>query len=187
MLQFLLSLADESNHDKIERLYTKYHDDMIRYSQYKFKVANTGNVNYNSEDAVQNTFTKISLYINNIDFSRNEQEIRAYIFSILNNEICNLLKEESTLELIEDSVVSNEKNLIDEICQKETFDNIVKAIESLDINYSFTLYHVICKEMTVKEISQMMGITENTVYSRLHRGLILLKKFLGGQNINANK
>ena len=37
MLQFLLTLTDESNHEKVEQLYKKYHDYFVKCAVTKFK------------------------------------------------------------------------------------------------------------------------------------------------------
>ena len=60
MLQFLLSITDESNHEKIMYLYNKYHDPMINYAVSKFKNMNRCNYAYDAEDAVQSAFVKIT-------------------------------------------------------------------------------------------------------------------------------
>ena len=64
MLQFLLTLADESEHSKIEELYNTYHADMLRYATVKFA---QGKCCQYAEDAVQNTFIKIVRYIDKLD------------------------------------------------------------------------------------------------------------------------
>ena len=70
MLQFLLTLTAESNHGKVEELYHKYHDYMMKCAVSKFKSLGRSNCVYDAEDAVQNTFMKITKHIDKIDFSR---------------------------------------------------------------------------------------------------------------------
>ena len=50
MLQFLLTLTDESNHGKIEHLYNKYHDYMMKCAVTKFKSLGRSNYTYDAED-----------------------------------------------------------------------------------------------------------------------------------------
>ena len=88
MLQFLLTLSDESNHSKIEHIYHTYHDYMMRYAVSKFQTLGRTNFKYNAEDAVQNAFMKITKYIDKIDFTRGEKDVKNYCFTILSNEIC---------------------------------------------------------------------------------------------------
>ena len=93
MLQFLLTLTDESNHEKVEQLYKKYHEYFVKCAVTKFKSLGRTNCVFDAEDAVQNTFMKITRYIYNIDFSRGERDVKNYCLSILSNEILNVLNE----------------------------------------------------------------------------------------------
>ena len=184
MLHFLLTLSDTSNHEKIEHIYYTYHDYMMKYAVSKFRSFGRTNCVYDAEDAVQSTFMKITRHIDKIDFSRGEKDIKNYCLSILCNEIYNVLngnKEE--YELLEDFSDEKEYHFIEELEIKECYAQVVKAIEALDEKYSTTLYLVYCKEKTVNEIAEMMGISVKTVYTRLTRGKQLLISSLKGAGI----
>ena len=185
MLQFLLTLTDESNHGKIEHLYNTYHDYMMRYAVSRFKSMSKTHFVYDAEDAVQNTFMKISKYIDAIDFSRGENDVKNYCFAILCNEICNVLSDnQENFEIDEEFYPEKEYNFIEELEIREKYDQVVKVIEGLDEKYSTTLYLFFCKEMTVNEIADLMGISPKTVYTRLARGRKLLLDSLKGAEIN---
>ena len=185
MLQFLLTLTDESNHGKIEHIYDTYHEYMMKCAVSKFKSMGRSNVIYDAEDAVQNAFMKIAKYIDAIDFSRDEKDVKNYCLAVLTNEICNVLNfNQENSEFDEEFLSKNEYNFIEEIEIKERFDEVVKAIEELDERYSTTLELAFCKEMTPNEIADMMGITVKTVYTRLARGKKLLLDSLKGANPN---
>ena len=175
MLVFLLTLSDESNHGKIEHIYHTYHDYMMRYAISKFQTLGRTNFLYDAEDSVQNTFLKITKYIDNINFSNGEKDVKNYCVTILNNEICRILSEnEENFENFEEFFAEKEYNFIEELQIRESYDELVKAIEALDEKYSTTIYLVFCKEMTVNEVAEIMGISTKTVYTRLARS----KKFL---------
>ena len=185
MLQFLLTLTDESNHGKIEHLYNTYHDYMMKCAFTKFKSLGRSNYVYDSEDAVQNAFMKITKYIDNIDFSRGEKDVKNYCFTILSNEISKVLSDnQENFEINEEFCPEGEYNFIEELELRENYNQVVKAIEDLDEKYSTTLYLVFCKEMTVNEIAEMMGISTKTVYTRLARGKKLLLDSLKGAKFN---
>ena len=185
MLQFLLTLSDESNHGKVEHLYKKYHDYFTKCAVNKFRSLGRTNCVFDAEDAVQNTFMKITRYIDNIDFSRGEQDIKNYCLAILSNEIRNVLNEnKENYEIDEEFCAEDEYNIIEELGMKENYAKIVKAIEGLDDKYSTTLQLYFCKEMTVNEIADLMGISPKTVYTRLARGKRLLLDSLKGAKIN---
>ena len=185
MLQFLLTLTDESNHGKIEHIYNTYHDYMMKYAVSKLQTMGRTNSVYDAEDAIQNAFMKITKYIDAIDFSRGEKDVKNYCFAILNNEICNVLHDnQEFFELDEDICAETEYNFIEELEIRENYNKIIKAIEALDEKYSTTLYLVFCREKTVNEIAEMMGISAKTVYTRLSRGKQLLLDSLKGTKIN---
>ena len=180
MLQFLLSITDESNHEKIMYLYNKYHDPMINYAVSKFKNMNRCNYVYDAEDAVQSAFVKITKHIDNINFSLEERIVKNYVYAILNNEICDLLR--NNVEFLEfDETLYDETayNFVEDFDIKQRYKEVVSAIENLDPKYSTTLTLLYCQELTVNEISATMGISAKTVYTRVCRGRKLLIEALG--------
>lgn len=185
MLQFLLTLTDESNHSKIEYIYNNYHEFMMRFAVSKFKSANRRNYFFDAEDAVQNAFMKITRYIHNIDFSSSERDIKNYVFTILSNEITNILMNCEEIDGLDEEFSEQiEYSFIEELDIKEKYSEIVKIIESLDEKYSTTLYLFYCKEMTVNEISELMGITPKTIYTRLSRGKKLILDAIKGAKVD---
>ena len=185
MLQFLLTLTDESNHGKVEHIYNTYHEYMMKYAVSKLQAAGRTNAIYDAEDAVQNSFMKIVKHIDAIDFSRGEKDVKNYCLTILCNEVCNVLRDnEEKFEFFEEFCSEKEYNYIEELEIQESYNEVVKGIEALDEKYSTTLYLIFCKEMTVNEVAEMMGLTPKTVYTRLSRGKQLLLNSLKGANIN---
>lgn len=185
MLQFLLTLTDESNHGKIEHIYNTYHDYMMRYAVSKFKNEGRTNFVYDAQDAVQNAFMKITKYIDAIDFSRGEKDVKNYCLVILCNEIYNILSDnEENYEFDEEFCSEKEYNFIEELEIRESYNEVVKAIKTLDEKYSTTLYLVFCNEKTVNQVAEMMGLSPKTVYTRLARGKQLLLDSLKGAKIN---
>lgn len=175
MLLFLYTLTDESNIKKVENIYETYYSSMIKYARIKLGSAGRQNAEYDAEDAVQSAFMKIVKYINNIDFSRDKNDVKNYCFAILNNEIVRILgEEEIVLENIENFCLEDDYNLIDQLCGREKYDQIVKCIETMDERYSTTLFLFYCKEMAAVDIADLMGIAKETVYTRLMRGRKIL-------------
>ena len=185
MLQFLLTLTDESNQGKIEHIYKTYHDYMMRYAVSKFQSLGRTYFKYDAEDAVQNAFMKITKYIDKIDFTRGEKDVKNYCFTILSNEIRKVLSDnQENFEINEEFCLEEEYTFVEELKLKENYNQVVKEIEELDEKYSTTLYLFYCKEMTVNEIAKMMGISTKTVYTRLARGKKLLLDSLKGAKFN---
>lgn len=95
MLAFLLTIAEESDQPKIKYIYDSFHDEMMRFATNRFRKAGRENYLFDAEDAVQSAFMKIVRYIDRIDFSADKKKLQNYVFSILVNEIYNILKENS--------------------------------------------------------------------------------------------
>ena len=184
MLNFLLSITDESDHSKIIYLYNTYHNDMIKLAKYRLKKSGLPNYELDSEDVVQNAFVKISKYINSINFEVSEKELRAYILSIVANETNRLLKEHRYFDDIDahEADISDE-SFFEKIEIQETYDIVIEQIKRMDEKYSITLLFYYCEEMSVKEIAGLMDISEKTVYSRLMRGKRLLLEFMGAGDL----
>ena len=183
MLQYLLTISDEYNHEKIKHIYYTYHKKMIKYAIIKLRTYNRPNAMYDAEDVVQDTFVKIVKYINNIDFSRDERDVKNYIFTMLNNEILIFLRyNDENIESFEEFIYENEYDYIEELDAQENYNKIVKAIEDLDEKYSSSLYMFFCEKMSVQEIAKIMGISPKTIYTRIARGKKLLFDSLKGVN-----
>ena len=175
MLNFLLLIADESNHAKITYIYNKFHDDMIRFARYRLKMCGIPNYYLDAEDIIQNVFMKIIKYIDNIDFSVTEKNLKVYIFSIVTNETTNFCKDHVFIDNLDEQIdlVSND-DFIEKIKIHEQYDKVIKVIERMDERYSVTLMYYYSLEMNVRDIADLMGISEKTVYTRLERGKKLL-------------
>ena len=83
MLIYLLSISDESDHGKITELYEEYYEFLLKYSINQFKYHRRTNYLYDAEDAVQNTFVRITKNIKTIDFSGGKKRVQNLIFTIL--------------------------------------------------------------------------------------------------------
>lgn len=186
MLQFLLTISDESSHNKIEYIFNRFHRNMIWFARSKFRKFGIYDNSCMAEDVVQNTFIKIVKSIDKIDLSLGDKSVKNYCFGILINEIYNFLEENQKNfeknEIFEEFCFEEEYNYIEELNMQENYARVVKAIEELDERYSTTLYYVFCKEMTVADVAEMMGISPKTVYTRLARGKKLLLHSLKEEN-----
>lgn len=74
----------------------------------------------------------------------------------------------------------NRYKFIEDICIREQYNEVVRAIEQMDDIYGTTLFLVYCKDMTVNEIAEMMDVPAKTVYTRLARGKKMLRDSIKG-------
>lgn len=175
MLNFLLMIADESNREKIKYIYYKYHDDMIRFARHRLKYLGISSYELDSEDIVQNAFLKIVKYIDAIDISKPENQLKSYIFSIVAHETLNFIEDNvdyDDIDIYSETMIDD--YFFDKLQINIRYEHVVEKIKQLDEKYSITLLLYYGEEMDVKKISELMEIAEKTVYTRLERGKRLL-------------
>ena len=177
MLNFLLSISDESVHSNIERIYHTYHGDMLRFAKHRLKQRGIKNYEIDAQDTVQNAFLKIMKYIDKINFSESEEKIKSYVFSIVSNEIINTVNDYRHSDDIDEYAdILEDEDFIEKINGKESYQKIVSIIKRMDEKYSTALMYHYCYEMSVHEIAHMLDLSENTIYTRLMRGKVILLK-----------
>ena len=177
LLNFLLSISTESVHSHIERIYHTYHGDMLRFAKRRLKQHGIKNYEIDAEDTVQNAFVKITKYINKIDFSESEEKIKAYVLSIVSNEVINTVTDyRYSDDLDEYADILEDEDFVEKINSKESYQKIVSIIKQMDEKYSTALMYHYCYEMSVHEIAHMLDLSENTIYTRLTRGKVILLK-----------
>ena len=183
LLSFLLSIADESDHDKIVYIYEQFHDVMIRYAKRKLYMARAFDYANRAEDVVQNAFVRMIKYIHAIDFSVSERELRNYILSVVSNEVIRELKDEEHHANIDDFInVASEESFVNDLLIHERYTEVVAAIEQLGEKYRLALVYRFCKGYSIKEIAELLGIPEKTVYTRVERGQKMLKAMLNKED-----
>ena len=182
MLAFLLTIADESDRDKVLHIYDKYYIDMMNFAKYYLKKLGSITIKENAEDAVQNAFGRIIKSIDKIDFNRDDKDLKRYIISIVSHEVCNILdKTNNYYDLDEVKDVECHKNdeyFVAQIDIKDRYKQVVQAIQALDEKYSFALYWFYCMDQSVQDISAITGILPKTLYTRLARGKEMLLEVL---------
>lgn len=181
MLQFLLSIADESDHAKIEYVYYHYRDEMLRVAKARLRRVGVPNYELDAEDAVQNAFVKIVKYIHRIDFTAEDKAIRAYILRIVVNEAMSVAKDhQATDDISELADRIEDGDFFGQMRVQERYEDVVEAIGKLDERYSIPLSLRYAENMEIKEIAELLGIAEKSVYTRLERARKMLIDMLNG-------
>ncbi len=74
------------------------------------------------------------------------------------------------------------ESIPDKTADGDTFDELYRAVNSLPYKYRVVITTVYFKELSGREVSEILGIPEGTVKSRLHKAKQLLKKELQNEN-----
>lgn len=184
MLSFLLSIADESHHAKIEYLFNRYHREMLRIARGRLRSEGRPSYEMDAEDVVQNAFVKIVRYIERIDFTKGEKAVRAYLMTTLIREINRFLKDNPSVpDCLDDYTERLEDgDFFGELRISLRYEEVLQAIRSLDERYSVTLTLRYAEDMSVAEIAETMGLNEKCIYARLDKGKrLLIEKLNGGK------
>ena len=170
MLVFLLTLADEKDQELIRKLYARYNGFMLKTARRLLKGLDHENFELDCEDAVQNAYMKIIQY-GKLDMNRSDKDIRMYLYTVVVNE-CYLIMaaHKKWQEIDELTEASSDADFFELINIAEEYENVVRAISNLEPIYSTTLQICLVEEIKPAEAAKMLGVSINTVNTRLRRG-----------------
>lgn len=176
MLSAYLALIDDfSDKNKFEEMYLLYRQDMYRYSLFLLRNE------FDAEDAVHEAFLRFAKIFSKFS-EKTCQEIKAYLVIIVRNVSYDILRyKKKTCDLTFDETFEyggQEISLEDNFLEKFDFDCIVQKIKSLAPSYQDVMLMKINYECSLKEIAQILDISESAAQQRFHRGRVLLQKAL---------
>ena len=179
--EILLIENAKSDPESFGKLYDKYYDQI-----YRFCLHRTANIDV-AQDITSEVFTKVlkKLWMfrwKNVAFS-------AWLFKIANNEINSFYrKNKHSFVDIDDysEKIPDEDKVADfnlnaeekELSEKKTFLSLHNSIKKLDLKYQEVIVLKYFEDKQIKEISEILGKSEGTVKSLLHRGIKNLKKLI---------
>lgn len=187
MISFLMTIASEEMGKGIEYLYKHYHRDMLIYAKELLKRSGCRNYELDAEDVIQRTYIKL-FESGKIDFTKSEREIKSYLISTVHSVFVDHLRENRKYASdgeFDDSLEISDNSFYEELRIKERYGQVVDAIKELDLIYSSTLFLTV-EGMKPAEIAEYMGISEQTVYTRLRRARIELIGILKEKENYAN-
>lgn len=135
-----------------------------------FRLAYSIVLNYeDAEDVVSEAVLKAYEHILEL---RNRKKMKSWIFQILVNESKSCLKKRKRLDLVEDFSGFELKNE-----EEKTYD-LLEFVYQLEDTFKEVIILYYFDEFRVKEIADILNISEGTVKSRLSRARLKLKQFL---------
>lgn len=179
MLLYLLSIADEEVKPNIVALYNEHKDEMLTIILKRLEDAGDTNSIIDAQDVLQNVFVNTVKYINSLPAS-SEKEQKAYLYAVLRNETTHFIDRYNEIkkESYELNDVPDEEYFLDELEIKERYNDVVKAICSLDEKFSIVLLFKYAKGYKIAKIAKMLGISKPAVSKRLSKGKALLLEAL---------
>jgi len=155
-------------------LYNRYQGPL-----YRFALHMSGNQAI-AEEVVQETFMVLVRGPKNYDATKGE--LGAYLFGVARNNVRRQMNEvrmdvpidEVPLE-DEQASLSTDDNVLEELGQAEQLDALRRAILSLPEQYRETVVLCDLEELDYSSAATMIGCSQGTVASRLHRARAILK------------
>ncbi|WP_291640539.1 RNA polymerase sigma factor [Clostridium sp.] len=164
--------------DAFAELYNKYANFALRVA-----MATTRN-KMSAADAVQESFIRIYKNINSFDI---DKPFEPWLYTILINECNRILGKTSNSVPIDDLIEDNLQISMENDYKFEKYENLYKAIETLNDNNRIPIILKYLKGFKETEIAEILGINVNTIKSRLFKGRQKLKnviEMLEGGNEN---
>lgn len=134
-----------------------------------------------AKDLVQETFCRTWTYIAK---GKEVQNIRAFLYRVLRNVIVDHQRKKSSVSL--DKITEKGfypdqvKKSPDEIERKAIANEVIQKLELLDEPYRELMQMKFIDDLTSKEMAVILGLSENTVSVRIHRGIKKMRAILNG-------
>lgn len=124
-----------------------------------------------AEDAVHDAFIAISRNLHKIQ-DVDSVSTASYVIKAAKSKALNTVKKNSSEVLLtfEQTDEPSDDSLLDTLCEKQSVEQVVSAIMSLDERYRDVLSLYYLNELTVSEIADILMRKESTVKQQLSRG-----------------
>ncbi|MBQ4348913.1 MAG: sigma-70 family RNA polymerase sigma factor [Clostridia bacterium] len=161
--------------EKLRQLYDRYKNRMYITA---CKVLNDPQ---KAEDAVHDAFIAVLKHLDKIG-DVDSVSTAAYMIKAARSRALNILRmglpEKETA--LDEAMAQRDESILDEICRKESYQEIVSAILLLESRYRDVLTFYYLNDLSVSEIAALTAAKENTVKQQLFRGrqklIAILKK-----------
>lgn len=173
------AINNENDKSKIEQIWHEYENIMFRVA---YKILNN---QHSAEDAVSEACIKIIRNLQKIqNISSNETKaliviiVRSVSIDIIRKSNSRLEDYKEVSEIIPDKSLDIQENII----AKESYETIMKTIKALPEHQKDVVYLSFIYEYSHKEISEILGISENASRKRLYDAKKEIIKRLGGED-----
>ena len=128
-----------------------------------------------AKDLVQETFYRTWTYLSQ---GKEVKNIRAFLYRVLHNVIVDEIRRKKSLsldQLVEEGFSPKDESLPD-LEQRLVVKYIVQKLRLLDESYRDIVQMRFIDDLSPKEISAVLGVSENVVSVRIYRGMNKLRQ-----------
>ena len=155
--------------------YETYSDPIFRFCFFRL------NDRELAKDTMQETFAKTWSMVSKSDFQIHN--VKAILYKIAGNLIIDEYRRRGrrgvtqSLEVLqEDGFDPSEENTVDSLVNILDGEKAITLISQIKEPYGESVFMRYVQDLTLSEISQITGESENTISVRIHRGISILKK-----------
>mgnify|MGYP000020713998 CR=1 FL=1 len=167
MLIYLFMLESDEEKHLFKELYERYGNAMLRVAQRYFPSDLTA-----AEDAVQNAWLKVIKNFSKIQEDSSNKR-GAYLVTIVKNESISLLRKQRQDISLDEMLVAEQENTTE-----DSKSSIIEIIRNMPEVYRAVLELRFVEELSTREISKLLHLSESAINTRIHRGRALLIKKL---------
>ena len=169
------SQIDGSSNLDFQELVNNYYQPLYRFA---YSLA------HNSDEASDLTQQAFLIWAKKGSSLRDETKVKSWLFTTLYREFLGLRRKSSRFPHINAEAIEHELPPIEPgVVNKLDAKSAVEALGQIDVIFRAPLTLFYMKDLSYKEIAQVLDIPIGTVMSRLSRGKAQLKKVLSKQPI----
>lgn len=178
----LVTKCKNGEREGFEALISKYHSYVYKYL---CKISDNDLI---VEDLVQETFIKMIRNIDKFDI-KGKAKFSSYLITISKNCYIDYYRKErkriNDIPIEETLNFEGYRKSIDEIVVDKMYKiEIFDAINDLTVDQQIAIKMKYIEDMTIKEIGEILKVEPKTIKSRIHNGMVKLRKSLQGGNHN---
>ena len=167
---------DSNIEKRFIRAYSDYSDKLFRYCFFKFS-----NREF-SVDLFQETFIRVWEYL----FKDKEiDNFQSFLYKTAHNLVIDYYRKKKTVSLDEMSERGFEMSTDEEKKNLDMIDGrlAIEMLKKIPDMYRDAIYMQYVEELSIREIAEILGESENTVSVRIHRGLQKIRAKYNGKKI----
>ncbi len=176
----LILRCQHGDKQAFQELIEKYHPYV-----YKFLIKTTDNKQL-SEDLTQEVFIKVIRSIDKFDL-KGKAKFSTYIITLSRNCYIDYYRKnkKSIKDIPMDENLTLQCNSVEEVVIDEIYTKgVIQGLEELPEEQRLVIKLKYLEGLTLKEISERLELEEKTIKSRIHNGIVKLRKMFEGGDPN---
>lgn len=173
----IINRCQAGDKEAFQELIAKYHPYVYRFL---VKITDDEDI---SQDLTQETFIKVIRNIDKFDIN-GSAKFSTYIITLCRNcYIDYYRKSRKTMSdvLIDENLMADEAGIEEMVIDKELNQEVERELEQLPEEQRIAIRLKYIEGLTLKEIAEKMGVESKTIKSRIHNGIVKLRKIFDGR------